>query len=163
MLPTYAQKYAPATPRRETAVEVLSDVLGTERRLLEELMLVMRKQRAAVSSDDLQSLDDSVFATYRVLATLGGTLLPSATLALTASRWGQRHAQARGLRAFTAGLTPLTIGLLLATGWILLQPVGLRLGAVVLVVSTLVLMLRTRRSPLWAVAAGGLAGVLGWV
>lgn len=71
MLPTYAQKYAPATPRRETAVEVLSDVLGTERRLLEELMLVMRKQRAAVSSDDLQSLDDSVFATYRVLATLG--------------------------------------------------------------------------------------------
>jgi hypothetical protein len=71
MLPTYAQKYAPATPRRETAVDVLSDVLGTERRLLEELMLVMRKQRAAVSSDDLQALDDSVFATYRVLATLG--------------------------------------------------------------------------------------------
>lgn len=71
MLPTYAQKYAPATPRRETAVDVLSDVLGTERRLLEELMLVMRKQRAAVSADDLQALDDSVFATYRVLATLG--------------------------------------------------------------------------------------------
>lgn len=71
MLPTYAQKYAPATPRRETAVDVLSDVLGTERRLLEELMLVMRKQRAAVAADDLQALDDSVFATYRVLATLG--------------------------------------------------------------------------------------------
>ena len=71
MLPTYAQKYLPVTPRRETAVEVLSDVLGTERRLLEELMLVMRKQRAAVSADDLQALDDSVFATYRVLATLG--------------------------------------------------------------------------------------------
>jgi FlgN protein len=71
MLPTYAPKYAPVTPRRETAVEVLSDVLGTERRLLEELMSVMQKQRAAVASDDLQSLDDSVFATYRVLATLG--------------------------------------------------------------------------------------------
>jgi hypothetical protein len=71
MLPTYAQDYAPVTPRRETAVKVLSDVLGTERRLLEELMLVMRQQRAAVSADDLQALDDSVFATYRVLATLG--------------------------------------------------------------------------------------------
>lgn len=71
MLPTYAPKYAPTAPRRETAVEVLSDVLGTERRLLEELMLVMQKQRAAVAADDLQSLDDSVFATYRVLATLG--------------------------------------------------------------------------------------------
>lgn len=71
MLPTYAPKYAPATPRRETAVEVLSDVMGTERRLLEELVNVMQKQRAAVASDDLQALDDSVFATYRVLATLG--------------------------------------------------------------------------------------------
>lgn len=71
MLPTYAPKYAPVTPRRETAVEVLSDVLGTERRLLEELVLVMRRQRAAVAADDLQALDDSVFATYRVLATLG--------------------------------------------------------------------------------------------
>ena len=71
MLPTYAPKYAPVTPRRETAVEVLSDVLGTERRLLEELVIVMRRQRAAVAADDLQALDDSVFATYRVLATLG--------------------------------------------------------------------------------------------
>jgi flagellar biosynthesis/type III secretory pathway chaperone len=71
MLPTYAPKYATATPRRETAVEVLSDVLGTERKLLEELVRVMQQQRAAVASDDLQALDDSVFATYRVLATLG--------------------------------------------------------------------------------------------
>jgi FlgN protein len=72
MLPTYAQKYAPpVAARRETAVDVLSDVLGTERKLLEELMHVMRKQRAAVAADDLQALDDSVFATYRVLATLG--------------------------------------------------------------------------------------------
>jgi len=71
MLPTYAPKYAPTPPRRESAVQVLSDVLGTERRILEELMLVMQKQRAAVAADDLQALDDSVFATYRVLATLG--------------------------------------------------------------------------------------------
>ena len=98
-----------------------------------------------------------------VLATLAGTLLPSATLALTASRWGQRNAQSRSLRAFTAGLTPLTVGLLLATGWILLHPVGLSMGAVVLVVGTLWLMLRTRCSPLWAMAAGAVAGVMGWV
>jgi hypothetical protein len=71
MLPTYAPKYAPTAPKRETAIEVLSDVMGTERRLLEELMSVMQKQRTAVAADDLQALDDSVFATYRVLATLG--------------------------------------------------------------------------------------------
>lgn len=71
MLPTYAPQHAYPSPRRETAIDVLSDVLGTEQRLLEELMNVMRKQRAAVAADDLEALDDSVFATYRVLATLG--------------------------------------------------------------------------------------------
>ena len=98
-----------------------------------------------------------------VAATMAGTLLPSATLALAASRWGDRHRHSRGLRAFTAGLAPLTIGLLLATGWILLEPVGLRWPPLLLVVGTLWLMLRTRRSPLWAIGAGALAGVLGWV
>lgn len=98
-----------------------------------------------------------------VLATMAGTLLPSATLALAASRFGDRHQQSRGLRAFTAGLTPLTVGLLVATGWILLQPVGLHIGAVVLVIGTLWLMLRTRLSPLWSIAAGAVAGALGWV
>lgn len=98
-----------------------------------------------------------------VAATLGGTLLPSTTLALAASRWGHRHRQSRALRAFTAGMAPLTIGLLLATGWILLQPVGLHWQAALLVLGTLALMLRTRHSPLWAIAAGALAGALGWV
>ena len=98
-----------------------------------------------------------------VVATLAGTLLPSATLALAASRFGDRHQHSRGLRAFTAGLTPLTIGLLLATGWILLQPAGLHVGTVVLVAGALWLMLRTRFSPLWAIAAGAVAGAAGWV
>ena len=98
-----------------------------------------------------------------VAATMAGTLLPSATLALAASRFGDRHQHSRGLRAFTAGLTPLTIGLLVATGWILLHPVGLQIGTVVLVTGTLWLMLRTRSSPLWSMAAGAVSGALGWV
>ena len=98
-----------------------------------------------------------------VVATMLGTLLPSATLALAASRLSARHTQSRGLRAFTAGLAPLTIGLLLATGWILLQPAGLHLAPLLLVAGTLAWMLRTRRSPLWAMAAGAGAGAWGWV
>ena len=98
-----------------------------------------------------------------VLATMSGTLLPSTTLALAASRWGEKHRLSRGLRAFTSGLAPVTIGLLLATGWVLLQPVGLRWQPVLLVLGTLVLMMRTSRSPLWAIAAGALAGAMGWV
>ena len=98
-----------------------------------------------------------------VAATLTGTLLPSTTLALMASRWGGRPQQARGMRAFTLGMAPLTIGLLLATGWTLLQPVALDWRAGALVAATLWLMLCTRHSVLWALATGALLGVLGWV
>jgi flagellar biosynthesis/type III secretory pathway chaperone len=51
-------------------VESLTDALATERRLLDELIQIMRRQRSAVSADDLQAVDDSVFATHRVLVTL---------------------------------------------------------------------------------------------
>ena len=100
-----------------------------------------------------------------VLATMLGTLLPSTTLALTASRWGERNREARSLRAFTTGMAPLTIGLLISTGWILLQPARAHgfSGAALLVAGTLWLMLRTRRSPLWPICAGALAGVMGWI
>ena len=51
-------------------IESLTDALVTERRLLDELIGVMRRQRAAVGQDDLQAVDDSVFSTHRVLVTL---------------------------------------------------------------------------------------------
>lgn len=51
-------------------VDSLTEALTTERRLIEELISVMRRQRGAVGEDDLQGVDDSVFATHRVLVTL---------------------------------------------------------------------------------------------
>jgi hypothetical protein len=51
-------------------VEVLADAMSSETRLLEELIAIMRRQRKAVAADDLQGVDDSVFATHRVLVTL---------------------------------------------------------------------------------------------
>jgi chromate transporter len=98
-----------------------------------------------------------------VAATMVGTLLPSTTLALAATRFGQRHRQTRALRAFTTGMAPLTLGLLLATSWILLEPTRGEWTAVLLVAATLWVMLRTRLSPLWPICAGAVAGMLGWV
>jgi hypothetical protein len=49
----------------------LVDAHHSERRLLDELVVVMRRQRSAVAGDDLQGVDDSVFATHRILVTLG--------------------------------------------------------------------------------------------
>jgi hypothetical protein len=49
----------------------LVDAHHSERRLLDDLVGIMRRQRSAVAGDDLQGVDDSVFATHRVLVTLG--------------------------------------------------------------------------------------------
>lgn len=98
-----------------------------------------------------------------VLATLGGSLLPSAVLALTAGRLGSRQRDSRALRAFTEGLAPVSIGLLVATGWLLSEPSRTRWGTLPLLVATVMFMLRTKRSPVWMIAVGAAAGILGWV
>jgi len=97
-----------------------------------------------------------------VLATLAGTLLPSSLLTLHATRWGERQRESRLLRAFTTGLAPLTLGLLVATSWILFEPAAQRLGSALLAALTLAIMLRTKWSPLVPIGIGALAGALGW-
>ena len=69
-------------------------------------------------------------------ATMSGILLPSTALSLWATRWGQARRETRGVRAFTTGMAPLTIGLLLATGWVLAGPATGHVGAMLLVAAT---------------------------
>ncbi len=101
------------------------------------------------------------------LATMSGILLPSTVLSLWAGRWGSPRRATRGVRAFTSGLAPVTIGLLLATGWVLAEPFVRapehRLGALALVGVSVITMLRTRVSPMWLIGLGALVGALGWV
>ena len=96
------------------------------------------------------------------LATMAGIMLPSTALTLWATRWGRARRETRGVRAFTTGMAPLTLGLLLATGWVLASPAAAHWGAMLLVAGTVLVMLRTRLSPMWAVAVGAIAGAAGW-
>jgi chromate transporter len=80
-----------------------------------------------------------------------------------AARWGAQRRDQRAVRAFTEGLAPVTIGLLLATSWVLTDPVRTHWGALPLVAGTVLFMLRTKLSPLWPIAVGALAGTLGLV
>lgn len=94
--------------------------------------------------------------------TLIGIMLPSTTLAIAAARWTHTHGHRLPIRAFKAGLAPITIALLGATGWILtVQASSWRLVAVTAV--TAVLAWRTRVHVLWLIAAGGILGALGIV
>jgi chromate transporter len=53
------------------------------------------------------------------------------------------------------------LGLLLSTGWILSEPARDSIGAVVLVAVTVLVMVKTRVSPMWLIALGAVAGMLG--
>jgi chromate transporter len=96
-----------------------------------------------------------------VLATLSGSLLPSTTLALGGHALGRAHQQRLGVRAFKAGMAPLTIGLLLATGWVLTEPLRAYPATALLVAVAVGFMLFTKLSPLWLIAIGAVGGC-GW-
>jgi chromate transporter len=92
---------------------------------------------------------------------LGGMLLPSTLLAVAAGRYGARRHDSRGVRAFVAGLAPVTVGLIAASAWILIEPMWLHPGALLLVAGTVWVMMRRKVSPLWLIGAGAVVGALG--
>lgn len=94
------------------------------------------------------------------LVTMLGILLPSTLLSLGATRWGAARRESRAVRVFVAGMAPLTIGLLLATGWLLAAPARDHAVDALLLGFTVLMMLRTRVSPIWLVAVGGAVGAL---
>ncbi|MDN3921786.1 chromate transporter [Roseateles violae] len=98
---------------------------------------------------------------------MAGILIPSTVLVLSAIRWARAKRESRGVRAFTAGMMPLTLGLMLATGWLIAEPFvrepAHRWPTLALIAATLVLMLKTRLGLVWIVLGGGLLGGLGLV
>ncbi|WP_395699343.1 chromate transporter [Aquabacterium sp.] len=96
-----------------------------------------------------------------LVATMAGIMLPSSVLAWGVGRLRRQHRDSLLLKAFTAGLTPLTLGLLASTGWVLLAPTRAHWGTWLLVALTVLVMVRTQLSPLWLIAAGAVAGMLG--
>jgi chromate transporter len=93
------------------------------------------------------------------LAATAGVMLPSSTLSLLAFRWTQRRRQLPWVRAFRTGMAPITIGLLLATGWILAAQNLADPLLIAVSLATIAVLLKTRINPLWLIAAGALCGI----
>jgi chromate transporter len=90
-------------------------------------------------------------------------LVPASTLTLLVGHLHARYPQAALGRAIRRGLTPITIGLMLASGWILMRAVNHDWRGYLLTLLTVVMVLRTPWNPLWLLAAGALAGMVGLV
>jgi len=54
-----------------------------------------------------------------VFVTMFGIMLPSATLTFVASQWAHKNREMRAIKAFKAGMAPIVMALLIATGWLL--------------------------------------------
>ena len=60
-----------------------------------------------------------MLALLGVLVTMVGIIVPSATLTFFSTQWAHKNRDLKGVRAFKAGLVPLVMSLLVATGWLL--------------------------------------------
>lgn len=106
------------------------------------------------------------WALLGMVVAMTGILLPSTVLSLAATRWAHRNRERRGVRAFKAGMAPIVIALLVATGWVLSSAHSnpaedWRLWLLTVVVIGVVW--RTRVPLLWLIAVGAGLGMLGWV
>jgi chromate transporter len=97
------------------------------------------------------------------LVAMFAMLVPSATLTLLVAYLHTRHPRAALGFAIRRGLTPITIGLIVASGWVLMSGVDKDWRAYVLTAVTVLLVMRTSFNPLWVLAIGAAAGMLGLV
>ena len=95
---------------------------------------------------------------FGMCVTMTGIMLPSTTLTYFAARWGEARRSTRGVQAFVAGMAPLTVGLVLSTGFILGKPAYGNPWLLATMVATVTVCVRTKISPLWLIAGGGLVG-----
>ena len=97
------------------------------------------------------------------MVSMMGIMLPSTTLTLAASRWISMRRQWLSVQAFQAGMVPVTIGLLLASGWLLAPPVQTQPRALLLSALVALAVWRSKISLIWLVSAGALLGGLGLI
>lgn len=107
-----------------------------------------------------------ITALLGVTVTMLGIMLPSSILTYLATRWAHQHREMRAIKAFKAGMAPIVIALLMATGWLLTishdQPAK-DWPLYLLTLLTTLLVWRTRIHMLWLIGLGALLGALGWV
>lgn len=99
-----------------------------------------------------------------MLTAMLGFLIPSTIVTLAGTRWGHRNRNRRSVRAFKAGMAPITTALFLATGWLLMGPYNQleRDWALwIVAATTTVIVWRTKIHLLWLLGIGALLGALG--
>lgn len=88
---------------------------------------------------------------------------PTCVLAFVVARTWDRFKEARWRIAVQAGLVPLSLGLIAASGFVLARASDHTLVAGLVTAATAAVAYSTRINPLWMFAAAGLLGLSGWL
>lgn len=97
------------------------------------------------------------------LAAYLGMCGPSSMLVYGFSRFWERRRQSRWSLMLQTSLAPITIGLALASAYLITAGAGRSVGAFLVVAATAAASLWTRIHPLWCIVIGALLGLAGWV
>jgi chromate transporter len=106
---------------------------------------------------------------WKVAGVLGGVVAmlamsgPSSLLTYAVAHAWERWRDAPWRIAIQRGLAPVTVGLVLSSGYILARAADHSWVAYAMTVATLVPALFTRLHPLWLLGVAALLGALGWV
>lgn len=90
-------------------------------------------------------------------------IVPPATLTLLVSRLSGKGSGSRIGRALRSGLAPIAIGMLLATGMLLVRGSVMDWRGGVAAVLAVVIMMNSRVNPVWLILVGAVAGIAGLV
>jgi chromate transporter len=102
-----------------------------------------------------------VFGLPGAIASATATFAPPCALYYSAFRLWHRFRAARWQHSVRAGLAPVTIGLIVASGVVMARAADRGGVAASLTLAAAVVMSTTRLNPLWLLAAGGVLGGLG--
>ncbi|OYV29579.1 MAG: chromate transporter [Thiomonas sp. 20-64-9] len=92
-----------------------------------------------------------------------GLILPSSLMTVAYFRYSRIHKDRHWVRAMHDGMAPITVGLLLSSGWLLARQEATNWQRIALMLLSVVLVVRTRLNPLWLLLAGALLGLLGFI
>ena len=97
------------------------------------------------------------------LVALLAMCLPSSVLAYATARVWQRFRAARWRRPVQAGLAPISVGFVLASGTVMASAADTTLAAYAVTAATAALVLRTELHPLVLMAAAAALAIAGWI
>lgn len=106
---------------------------------------------------------------WKVAGIVGGVVAmasmcaPSSVLTYWVAHVSDRFRDAPLRIAIQRGLMPVTVGMIVASGYVLMQTTDHSLVAYALTVATALVVTTTRVHPLWLLAVGGVIGAAGWV